>query len=89
MSDAPKSVEQRFAEIVAEVRCAERERISAIMNLAEAAGRRTLAEHLAFSTDSTVEEATTLMRIAGKSQPPELRSVARTDGDSLTTKGNP
>ena len=58
---ATPSIAQRFAEIVDEVRCTERARVAAILSHAQAAGRRTLAEHLAFSTDSTVEEAATLM----------------------------
>jgi hypothetical protein len=74
--------------VIALVAAAERERIATILSHPEAAGRRSLAEHLAFNTDTDVEAAVTLMALAGKSQPPDLRvALRRADGDSLITKG--
>jgi hypothetical protein len=74
--------------VIALVASAERARITTILSHPEAAGRRALAEHLAFNTDTDVEAAVTLMALAGKSQPPELRSVASDRGDPLIiTKG--
>jgi hypothetical protein len=82
------STKPALQKLIALVASAERERIATILNHPEAAGRRALAEHLAFNTDTDVDNAVTLMGLAGKSQPPDLRSVAATAGDSLITKGN-
>ena len=44
----------------------ERTRIAAILTHAEAGGRRSLAEHLAFKTGNTVEEAAALLAVSPK-----------------------
>lgn len=48
---------------------AERARIAGILGHAEAAGRRALAEHLAFKTTNTVEEAVALLAVSPKEAP--------------------
>lgn len=45
---------------------AERERVRGIMQHAEAAGRGTLAEHLAYDTDMSVDEAAKVLAAAPK-----------------------
>lgn len=54
---------------IAAGRDAERTRISGIINHAEAEGRATQAEHLAFSTNMDVEDAAGLMAASPKEQP--------------------
>ena len=70
MTEPAKTIEQRFAEIVAEVRRAERARIAAILNHAHAAGRRTLAEHMAFNDQRADRRSLAVLSVAGKAQPP-------------------
>jgi ClpP class serine protease len=57
------------ASAVKEAVTAERARISAIVQHEEAAGRSDLAAHLAFSTDSTVEAAASVLKAAPKAEP--------------------
>lgn len=49
------------AAVQAEARTAERARVSAILTSAEAEGRGDLANHLAFATDMTAEQATAML----------------------------
>lgn len=57
------------AEHIAEGMQMQQTRIAAILTHVEADGRRTLAEHLAFKTGSTVEDAVALLASAPKQAP--------------------
>lgn len=60
---APEAANDNAAEAVK----ADRARVSAILNHAEAAGREALARHLAFETDHDVEAAAKILAVAAKS----------------------
>lgn len=65
-ADAQAAAAKQSAEAGALAQKAERDRVAGILGHAEAAGRRSLAEHLAFKTDSTVEAAAALMAASAK-----------------------
>jgi signal peptide peptidase SppA len=64
--EANADADKRISAASADAAKAERERVSGILGHAEAEGRRKLAEHFAFKTSNTVEEAAAIMAIAPK-----------------------
>lgn len=62
----PDMSKEQGATDAAAARTEERTRISAITNHAEAVGRESLAKHLAFNTDMSVEQAATILAAASK-----------------------
>lgn len=62
--------------IVAAARAAERARVGAILGHAEAAGRETLARHLAFDGDTSPEQAAAILAAAPKSVKPSGLAAA-------------
>lgn len=73
-SDAASAAATQAA--TATAHAAERSRISAILNHAEAAGRAGLAHNLAFETDMTAEAAAKILASAGKDQVTAAAPVA-------------
>lgn len=67
----------------AEARKAERDRVSAITRSEHAKGREEFAEHLAYETDMTAEQATALLSKAPKAAAPQSTP------ESATTENNP
>lgn len=65
---------------------AERARVSAILTHAEAGGRRTLAEHLAFKTTQSVDEAVAMLAAAPKETPP---ATGNRFAAAMDKEGNP
>lgn len=78
-----------------EAKQAERQRISAIVNCDAADGRGKLANHLAFNTDMTVEEATAVLEASGKdaaenTETPKQNAGSKTPFDSaMDNSDNP
>lgn len=64
----------------AEARTAERARVSGIMNHAEAAGRGSLANHLAMNTDLSVEAAAAILAAAPKEAAPAASKEGEGEG---------
>ena len=58
----------------------ERTRVAAILTHAEAEGRRALAEHLGFKTESTIEQAAAMLAAAPKSAAPVTNMLAAAMG---------
>lgn len=68
-----------LAEATANAATAAQARISAILTHAEATGRRTLAEHLAFKTQTTAEDAAAILATAPKEAPADPKAGAPAD----------
>ena len=64
------------AAVQAEARTAERARVSAILTSAEAEGRGDLANHLAFATDMTAEQANAMLAKAPRAAAPAAAAPA-------------
>jgi hypothetical protein len=82
-AEQQRQAEQQAATLAAattqaatEARAAERTRISAIMGHADAAGRETLANHLAMNTDLSPEAAATILAASPKAAPPAKETTA-------------
>lgn len=68
---------------------AERERIKAIQTSAEAADRSALANHLAFNTAMSAEEAVALLGVSAKEVKPAESAASPTPFEAAMAKGNP
>jgi ClpP class serine protease len=68
---------------------AERTRISSILGCEEAKGRTTLAQHLAFSTDMTVEAAKGMLNVAAKETAATTANAANPLDAAMSRHPNP
>lgn len=66
VAQATAELTPKIAAAASEATAAERTRISGILGHAEATGRRAMAEHLAFKTGSSIEDAASLLAVAPK-----------------------
>ncbi len=64
-------------------------RIRAIQTCDEAAGRESLAQHLAFSTSMSVEDAKALLAVSAKEAPPTAASQVNALADAMAKLANP
>jgi len=64
--EAGRAESEAPAEAIAQAVATERARVAAILTHAEAAGRESMAQHLAFNTDTTPDVAGALMAVAPK-----------------------
>lgn len=80
-----QTTEEEMAEISSEDRAAvqkeTQQRIRGIMTHEEAKGREALAEHLAYETDNTVEQAVAMLKVAPKAQAEEPKEEPKGDDD--------
>jgi hypothetical protein len=77
------------AKVTADATAAERARIGAILGHAEAEGRSKLAQHIAFKTSSSVDDAVATLQMAAKDAPPAPSKPKDPLADAMANTPNP